>query len=79
MNVRVTFCPGAGGPEGDRRRADGNDGVVDVVEVIAVGERNRQDDGLATRREGKRVWLLFHIPPGIDVHHSEEYGARVRM
>jgi hypothetical protein len=27
------------------------------------------------RLEGKRVWLLFHIPPGIDVYDSEEYGG----
>jgi hypothetical protein len=27
------------------------------------------------RREGKRVWLLFHIPPGIDVYDSAEYGG----
>jgi sphingomyelin phosphodiesterase acid-like 3 len=27
------------------------------------------------RREGKRVWLLFHIPPGIDVYDSEEWGG----
>jgi hypothetical protein len=30
--------------------------------------------GLA-RLEGKRVWLLFHIPPGIDVYDSEQYGG----
>jgi sphingomyelin phosphodiesterase acid-like 3 len=27
------------------------------------------------RVEGKRVWLLFHIPPGIDVYDSEERGG----
>ena len=27
------------------------------------------------RSEGKRVWLLFHIPPGIDVFDTEEYGG----
>lgn len=27
------------------------------------------------RREGKRVWLLFHIPPGIDVFDTYEYGG----
>jgi hypothetical protein len=27
------------------------------------------------RHEGKRVWLLFHIPPGIDVYDSEQYGG----
>ncbi|HEX8155462.1 MAG TPA: metallophosphoesterase [Thermoanaerobaculia bacterium] len=27
------------------------------------------------RLEGKRVWLLFHIPPGIDVFDTEEYGG----
>jgi len=26
------------------------------------------------RDEGKRVWLLFHIPPGMDVYDTEEYG-----
>lgn len=28
------------------------------------------------RREGKRVWLLFHIPPGMDVYDSEEWGGK---
>src|SRR5689334_1561558 len=27
------------------------------------------------RGEGKRVWLLFHIPPGMDVYDTEEYGG----
>lgn len=27
------------------------------------------------REEGKRVWLLFHIPPGIDVYDTAEYGG----
>lgn len=27
------------------------------------------------RAAHKRVWLLFHIPPGIDVFDTEEYGA----
>ena len=27
------------------------------------------------RREGKHVWLLFHIPPGIDVYDTVEYGG----
>ena len=27
------------------------------------------------RVEGKRVWLLFHIPPGIDVFDSEDGGT----
>ena len=27
------------------------------------------------RSEGKRVWLLFHIPPGIDVYDSVQYGG----
>lgn len=27
------------------------------------------------RDEGKHVWLLFHIPPGIDVYDSEEWGG----
>lgn len=27
------------------------------------------------RAEGKRVWLLFHIPPGMDVFDTEEYGG----
>jgi sphingomyelin phosphodiesterase acid-like 3 len=27
------------------------------------------------RRERKRVWLLFHIPPGMDVYDTEEYGG----
>jgi sphingomyelin phosphodiesterase acid-like 3 len=27
------------------------------------------------RVEGKRVWLLFHIPPGIDVFDTLEYGG----
>jgi sphingomyelin phosphodiesterase acid-like 3 len=26
-------------------------------------------------REGKRVWLLFHIPPGLDVFDTEEWGG----
>jgi len=27
------------------------------------------------RAEHKRVWLLFHIPPGIDVFDTEKYGG----
>jgi hypothetical protein len=27
------------------------------------------------RREGRRVWLLFHIPPGTDVYDTVEYGG----
>ncbi|HEY0371967.1 MAG TPA: hypothetical protein VGD79_08190, partial [Thermoanaerobaculia bacterium] len=27
------------------------------------------------RDEGKRVWLLFHIPPGSDVYDTEEWGG----
>ncbi|MBV9187650.1 MAG: metallophosphoesterase, partial [Acidobacteria bacterium] len=27
------------------------------------------------RREGKQVWLLFHIPPGIDVFDTLQYGG----
>jgi sphingomyelin phosphodiesterase acid-like 3 len=27
------------------------------------------------RAEGKRAWLLFHIPPGIDVYDTEEKGG----
>jgi sphingomyelin phosphodiesterase acid-like 3 len=27
------------------------------------------------RLEGKHVWLLFHIPPGVDVYDSEEWGG----
>src|SRR5258706_2146085 len=27
------------------------------------------------RKEGKRVWLLFHIPPGLDVYDSLQYGG----
>ena len=27
------------------------------------------------RDEGKRVWLLFHIPPGMDVYDTEEWGG----
>lgn len=30
---------------------------------------------LLARAERKRVWLLFHIPPGIDVYDSETYGG----
>jgi sphingomyelin phosphodiesterase acid-like 3 len=30
---------------------------------------------LLARAEGKRVWLLFHIPPGVDVYDSEEWGG----
>jgi sphingomyelin phosphodiesterase acid-like 3 len=26
-------------------------------------------------QEGKRVWMLFHIPPGLDVYDSEEWGG----
>ncbi|HEX2835093.1 MAG TPA: metallophosphoesterase [Thermoanaerobaculia bacterium] len=34
------------------------------------------DDELRLARvEGKRVWLLFHIPPGIDVYDTAEYGG----
>jgi hypothetical protein len=34
------------------------------------------DDELRlARHEGKRVWLLFHIPPGMDVFDSEQYGG----
>jgi sphingomyelin phosphodiesterase acid-like 3 len=28
------------------------------------------------RLEGKRVWLLFHIPPGMDVYDSEQWGGK---
>lgn len=27
------------------------------------------------RRHGKRVWLLFHIPPGMNVYNTIEYGG----
>lgn len=27
------------------------------------------------RDAGKRVWLLFHIPPGMDVYDTEEWGG----
>jgi sphingomyelin phosphodiesterase acid-like 3 len=27
------------------------------------------------RTAGKRVWLLLHIPPGMDVYDTEEYGG----
>lgn len=27
------------------------------------------------RAGGKRVWLLFHIPPGMDVYDTEQYGG----
>ena len=27
------------------------------------------------RDEGKRVWLLFHIPPGMDVYDTEKWGG----
>lgn len=30
---------------------------------------------LLARAEGKRVWLLFHIPPGMDVYDTEEWGG----
>lgn len=30
---------------------------------------------LLARSEHKRVWLLFHIPPGMDVYDSEEWGG----
>jgi sphingomyelin phosphodiesterase acid-like 3 len=30
---------------------------------------------LLARAEHKRVWLLFHIPPGVDVYDSEVYGG----
>jgi hypothetical protein len=30
---------------------------------------------LLAQAEGKRVWLLFHIPPGMDVYDTEEYGG----
>ena len=34
------------------------------------------DDELRLARdEGKRVWLLFHIPPGMDVYDTEEWGG----
>ena len=34
------------------------------------------DDELRlAREEGRRVWLLFHIPPGMDVYDTEEYGG----
>jgi sphingomyelin phosphodiesterase acid-like 3 len=31
---------------------------------------------LLARAEHKRVWLLFHIPPGMDVYDSETYGGK---
>ncbi len=30
---------------------------------------------LLARAEHRGVWLLFHIPPGIDVYDTEEYGG----
>jgi len=30
---------------------------------------------LLARLERKRVWLLFHIPPGMDVYDTETYGG----
>jgi sphingomyelin phosphodiesterase acid-like 3 len=30
---------------------------------------------LMARAEGKRVWLLFHIPPGMDVYDTVQYGG----
>ena len=27
------------------------------------------------RHDGKRVWMLFHIPPGMDVYDSEQWGG----
>ena len=34
------------------------------------------DDELRlARAEGKRVWLLFHIPPGMDVYDTTAYGG----
>lgn len=34
------------------------------------------DDELRLARElGKRVWLLFHIPPGMDVYDTVKYGG----
>jgi len=30
---------------------------------------------LLARLEGKRAWLLFHIPPGMDVYDSLQYGG----
>jgi sphingomyelin phosphodiesterase acid-like 3 len=30
---------------------------------------------LLARAEGKRVWLLFHIPPGMDVYDTVQYGG----
>lgn len=30
---------------------------------------------LLARLEGKRVWLLFHIPPGMDVYDTMTYGG----
>lgn len=34
-----------------------------------------EDELRLARDEGKRVWLLFHIPPGMDVYDTEEYGG----
>src|SRR2546423_1021652 len=30
---------------------------------------------LLAQEHGKRVWLLFHIPPGMDVYDTEEFGG----
>jgi len=34
-----------------------------------------EDELRRARAERKRVWLLFHIPPGIDVYDTEEQGG----
>ena len=34
-----------------------------------------EDELRLARVLGKRVWLLFHIPPGMDVYDTEEWGG----
>jgi sphingomyelin phosphodiesterase acid-like 3 len=34
-----------------------------------------EDELRLARAEGKHAWLLFHIPPGIDVYDTEEKGG----
>ncbi|HYH05798.1 MAG TPA: hypothetical protein VEK11_01950 [Thermoanaerobaculia bacterium] len=34
-----------------------------------------EDELRLARLLGKRVWLLFHIPPGMDVYDTEEWGG----